>query len=69
MKPADFHIINGGSLYLVEPHSVAARDWLVATAPADALFWGESLAVEPRYIEGVVAAIFTACALERGDES
>ena len=47
---------NHGSLYLFHPLTENAKDWLKRTAPADAQFLGRAMAVEPRYVQGVVDA-------------
>lgn len=46
-----------GSVCLVRPLSSRAAKWLAETAPEDAQYFGRALAVEPRYLDGVVAAI------------
>lgn len=52
----DLITFNGGSVWLVRPVTEEGRAWLGQTAPDDAQWLGESLAVEPRYLEGVVEA-------------
>lgn len=52
----DLIVWNGGSLMMVRPVSDAGKEWLDQTAPDDAQFLGDSMAVEWRYIEGVVNA-------------
>lgn len=52
-----FQLENHGSLFLVRPLNDAAREWLQRTAPEDAQFMGEAMAVEPRYVQGVTDAI------------
>jgi hypothetical protein len=53
MKP-DLKISGGGTIYLVSPVSKAGQEWLDETAPAEAQFLGNSMAVEHRYIAEVV---------------
>ncbi|MDE2262752.1 MAG: hypothetical protein KGL45_09530 [Gammaproteobacteria bacterium] len=45
-----------GSVYLLKPINDAARDWLRETAPEEAQFWGDALAIEPPYVTGIVQA-------------
>ena len=52
----DLRVENHGSLALVAPETEAGSAWLRETAPEDALFYGGALVVEPRYVDGVVAA-------------
>lgn len=52
----DLIVWNGGSLMMVRPVSEAGKRWLDETAPDNAQFLGDSMAVEWRYIEGVVEA-------------
>ena len=47
---------NFGTVGLFVPEDQGARDWLTDTAPEDAQFLGDCLAVEPRYIDGVLDA-------------
>lgn len=51
----DLMVENHGSIYLVRPMTERGIDWLKRTAPADAQFMGSAMAVEHRYIEGVIA--------------
>ena len=53
---ADLQIENHGSIVLVRPLTDAGKEWLRRTAPEDAQFMSDAMAVEPRYIEGVAAA-------------
>lgn len=52
----DLSFTNHGSLFLVRGHTQAGQDWLNETAPEDAQFLGDAMAVEPRCVEGVVQA-------------
>ncbi len=56
----DLEIENHGSVCLIRPVSEVGRAWLDATAPEDAQFFCGAMAVEPRYVEGVVAAALDA---------
>lgn len=62
-KCNDLLVHRGGSVYLVMPLTNAGYDWLEETAPEGALFHGQSMAVEHRYISGVVE-----CARDAGLE-
>lgn len=52
----DLKIAGGGSVYLVIPVSEAGREWIAETAPEDARFLGRGMAVEWRYLDGVIEA-------------
>jgi hypothetical protein len=53
---ADLKIENHGSIVLVRPLTDAGKEGLRRTAPEDAQFMGDAMAVEPRYVEGVTDA-------------
>lgn len=53
----DFTIENHGSILLFRPNTPAAKTWLRETAPEDAQFLGNAMAVEPRYVMNVATAI------------
>jgi len=52
----DLYVENHGSLFLVRPVTREGTEWLADTAPDDAQFMGNAMAVEPRYIAGVIEA-------------
>lgn len=52
---ADYTIENHGSLFLVRPHSIDAKAWLVEHT--DGQWFGGALAVEPRYIAGLAEGL------------
>jgi hypothetical protein len=52
----DLRIENHFSLFLVRPLTEAGEQWLTDTAPEDAQFLGNAMAVEPRYVQGVIDA-------------
>lgn len=56
----DFDIENHGSLFFVRPLTRKGKKFLKETAPEDAQFMGSAMAVEPRYIQGVLDAIVEA---------
>jgi hypothetical protein len=57
------HLENHGSIWLARPLDSAATYWLNDTAPDDAQFFGSSLAIDPRYLNG-----FLYVAIEAGAE-
>jgi hypothetical protein len=52
----DLLIENHGTIWLVRPVTDAAIQWLKDTAPEDAQFLGYAMAVETRYLDGVIEA-------------
>ena len=55
----DFHFAHHGSITLLTPLTVAAYDWVDEHIPQNATRWGQcSVAVEPRYIGDIIAAIY-----------
>jgi len=52
----DFFIQNEGSIFLVIPQTPEAKAWLAEHTPADEehQYFGDALAVEHRYILGIV---------------
>lgn len=49
MQHHDLHYVNHGSIVTMEPLSDAARQWIDENIPDDALRFGDSIAIEPRY--------------------
>ncbi len=68
MTDIDLAIENHGSIYLVRPMSKAGREWIKSTSPDDAQFMGDAMAVEPRYVAGVVQAASDAGLNVDGDD-
>jgi hypothetical protein len=60
-KPArikvDFSVENHGSIFLLRPHTQSANMWVSEHIPDDAQFFGNAIAIEPRYISDIVAGI------------
>ena len=54
---ADFVVSGGGTLYLLTPLTDAAKDWVDQYIDPDHQSLGNSIAVEHRYIAGVVEGI------------
>ena len=50
----DFYVLGGGSVYLLQPNTHAAHDWIGEHIPEDAQTLGESIAVEHRYIWDII---------------
>jgi hypothetical protein len=54
-KP-DYVVQNEGTIFLVWPQNLAAREWLAEHVPDDAQWWGDgAIVVEHRYIADFVA--------------
>jgi hypothetical protein len=53
----DFTFVNCGSLWLLQPETEAANDWVAEHLPEDVLTWGSSIAVEPRYVADIAVGI------------
>jgi len=51
----DLHVINEGSIFLVEPITPAGKQWLEESViTSDTLTWGRAIVVEHRYIRDIV---------------
>jgi hypothetical protein len=57
VKRRDFTVSDHGTIFLLQPHTDAAVDWVNAYLPEDATWFGPSVAVEHRYIRDIVAGI------------
>jgi hypothetical protein len=53
----DIRVEYHGSLWLVRPLTKAATAWLQENVAGDAQYFGNALAVEPRYIDDLVEGI------------
>jgi hypothetical protein len=53
----DAKVENHGSLFLVQPITVRAAEWLLEHTADDAIYWVGALVVEPRYAEALVAGM------------
>jgi len=53
----DFTVENHGSIFLLRPHSDAAREWAKEHLPEDVQTFGHAYVVEHRYIGDIVAGI------------
>ncbi len=52
--PLDINIGNHGSLFLLTPLTPTGREWVDEHLPEDALWFGNGVAVEPRYVEAIL---------------
>jgi len=63
-KPApaefDFSIWGGGTVYMLTPQTATANDWVEANLKPNRLTLGDSIPVEPRYIQAISVAILNA---------
>lgn len=51
-------VVNHGSIALLTPITVEAREWCDEHIPGDALMWGRSsIVVEPRYLQDILAGM------------
>jgi hypothetical protein len=53
----DFTVTNHGTIFLLEPHTDAALDWITEHLPAEAFTFGDAVVVEHRFIRDIVAGI------------
>ena len=53
----DFKVENHGSIFLLQPLTPAARNWVNAQLPEDALWFAGAVAVEHRFIADIVNGI------------
>jgi len=56
----DATVENHGSIALLRPHTRAARDWVRDNVEDTAHYFGAALAVEPRYVAGLVEGMTAA---------
>jgi hypothetical protein len=50
MTTTDVRFTNHGSIWLAQPLSAAADDWIADNIPDAAAWFGGALAIEPRYV-------------------
>lgn len=53
----DISVENHGSICLVRTHTRAGRSWIKDNVQDDAQYLGDALAVEPRYLDNLVAGM------------
>ncbi len=56
-QATDFAVYNHGSILLLTPLTPMAYEWIEEHVSAEALYWGESVVVEPRYIDFILEGI------------
>lgn len=54
---ADFMVRNEGTIYLLQPLTPRATEWLSMHLPADRAMFGDGAVIEHRYITDIVAGI------------
>lgn len=54
MSSPDFVVANHGSIFLVLPRNVFARQHLINNTGPEAQWFGRSLVVEPRYVQDLI---------------
>jgi hypothetical protein len=60
LNTPDFELENHGSVFLLRPLNSAAKNWMSEHLPIDdpeTQFWGDSIAIEPRYVAPIVDGI------------
>lgn len=50
----DARVENHGSLFLIQPYTVKAAEWISEHTADDAIYWAGALVVEPRYAQALV---------------
>jgi hypothetical protein len=56
-KQLDFTVQNEGTIFLLQPLTVAAREWINDNLPEQRLVYGTAVVVEHRYIQDIVQGI------------
>lgn len=59
MNP-DIKVTNHGTVFLFDPRTDAGAEWIAANVSDDALWFGGSLAVEPRYARDLAQGMLDA---------
>jgi hypothetical protein len=54
---ADITIENHGSIFVMQPHSPEARQWIDWHVDGEAQRWGGGVVVEPRFAPELIAAM------------
>jgi len=49
----DVQFRNHGSIWLAQPLTAAAGDWIAEHIPEDAQYWGDAVVIEPRYVAAI----------------
>jgi hypothetical protein len=56
----DFKLENHGSLFLLQPLTSSAKEWMNQNLPVDSpetQFWNDAIVIEPRYVDAIVDEI------------
>lgn len=53
-EQVDVRVHGSGSVYLLEPVTEAAQEWIDENIPDDAQYLGKNLAVEHRYVDHIL---------------
>ena len=53
----DFAVQNHGTVYLLEPRTPEADEWITENLPEDVIYLGHMVAIEHRYIGEIVDGI------------
>ena len=56
----DFKLENHGSLFLLQPLTSPAKEWMNQNLPVDSpetQFWTDAIVIEPRYVPAIVDGI------------
>jgi hypothetical protein len=56
-KQRDFDFNNQGSICLLTPRTKEAEHWAAEFLPEDAMRWGPSIVIEPRYAGPIIEGI------------
>lgn len=56
-RNTDFSVGSCGSICLLVPHTIAAREWIAKHIPEDARRWGGGTVIEPRYMDDILIGI------------
>ena len=54
METTDFSVLNQSSIFLLTPNSESAKEWVDENIDSEAMWWGNSVVVEHRYIKDIV---------------
>ena len=50
----DFHVINHGTLYLLIPNTLRAKEWVRNNLPQDHMKYDDASVIEHRYIGDII---------------
>jgi hypothetical protein len=58
MNDKDITVVNHGTIILVHLNTPEAREWVRVNVPDDAMFHGDALVVEPRYLDALIEGMY-----------